>query len=137
MKIWCVQLKRILERTDNSPLLHFFCIFVKCHGHLFMKLYLKQQYWKICVHWVLKMFMEQHKIKTAGQCIGFYWHNRVSKVNTLFRQIVLRTKHLNWSNSPWSGVANYHYQGWNWSRHFPFGRSYAQCFGTDKKFTNG
>ena len=37
MKIWCVQLKRRLGRTDDSPLRHFPCVFLKFHGHFFKK----------------------------------------------------------------------------------------------------
>ena len=37
MKIWCVQSKRRLGRTDDSPLRHFPCIFLKFYGHFFTK----------------------------------------------------------------------------------------------------
>ena len=43
MKIWCVQLKRRLRRTDDSPLRHFPCIFLKFHGHFFTKLCLRSK----------------------------------------------------------------------------------------------
>ena len=43
MKIWCVQLKGRLGRTDDSdsPLRHFLCIFLKFHGHFLTKLCLR------------------------------------------------------------------------------------------------
>jgi hypothetical protein len=41
MKIWCVQLKRRFGTTDDSPLRHFPCIFLKFHGHFFTKLCLE------------------------------------------------------------------------------------------------
>ena len=37
-EILCVQLKRRSERTDDSPLRHFPCIFLKFHCHFFTKL---------------------------------------------------------------------------------------------------
>ena len=35
--------ERIKERTDNSPLRHFPCIFLKFHGHFFTKLCLRSK----------------------------------------------------------------------------------------------
>ena len=49
-KIWCVLLKRRLERTDDSPLRHFPCIFLKFHGHFFTKLCLINIIFGNCVH---------------------------------------------------------------------------------------
>ena len=49
MKIWCVQLKRRSERTDDSPLRHFPCIFLKFHGHFFTKLCLVNLSFRNCV----------------------------------------------------------------------------------------
>jgi len=43
MKIWYVQLKRRLGRTDDSPLRHFPCIFLKFHGHFFTELCLRSK----------------------------------------------------------------------------------------------
>jgi len=43
MKIWCVQLKRKLRRTGDSPLCHFPCIFLKFHGRFFTKLCLRSK----------------------------------------------------------------------------------------------
>jgi len=37
------QLKRRLGRTDDSPLRHFPCIFIKFHGHFFTKLCLRSK----------------------------------------------------------------------------------------------
>ena len=55
MKIWCVQLKRRSERTDNTPLRHFPCIFLKFHGHFFTKLCLMDlgKYWRALWYSVL------------------------------------------------------------------------------------
>ena len=43
MKIWCLQLKRRLGRTDDSELRHFPWIFLRFHGHFFTKLYLRSK----------------------------------------------------------------------------------------------
>ena len=49
MKIWCMQLKRRLDRADNSPLHHFPCIFLKFHRHFFTKLCLINSSFRNCV----------------------------------------------------------------------------------------
>jgi hypothetical protein len=50
MKIWCVEWKRRLKRTDDSPFRHFPCIFHKFQGHFFTKLFLKNFIFGNCVH---------------------------------------------------------------------------------------
>jgi hypothetical protein len=49
MKIWFVQLKG-LDRTDDSPLRHFPCIFLTFHGHFLTKLILINLSFGNCVH---------------------------------------------------------------------------------------
>ena len=72
MKIWCEQLKRRLERTDDSPLRHFPCIFLKFHGHFFTKLCLMNlKFRKLWARWVPKMLTEEHKLKRQASALDF------------------------------------------------------------------
>jgi len=71
MKIWCVQLKRRLQKTDNSPLHHFpwFPQISLSLLHEIMSVKLKFQ--KLCAHWVLKMLTERHKLKWQASTLDF------------------------------------------------------------------
>ena len=70
MKIWCVQLKIRLERTDDSPLRHFPCIFLKFHGHSEI-VSDKLKFQKLCARWVPKMLTEEHRLKRQASALDF------------------------------------------------------------------
>jgi len=71
MKIWCMQLKRRLEKIDNSPLHHFPCISSNFMVTSYEILSDKLEFWKLCAHCVLKMLTEEHKLKQQAGTLGF------------------------------------------------------------------
>jgi len=77
MKIWCMQLKRRLERTDDSPLSHFPCIFLKISRSLLHEIVSdKLKFRKLCACWVPKMLMEEHKLKWQASALDFLtWYS--------------------------------------------------------------
>ena len=75
MKIWCVQLKRRLGRTDNSPLRHFPCIFLKFHGHFFTKL---------CLRSKKPLPLALHHRRHHSTMKGYKnWHNTMTSASTM------------------------------------------------------
>jgi hypothetical protein len=71
MKIWCMQWKRRVKRTDDSPFHHFPCIFHKFHGHFFTKLCLITSFSVIVFTLDAEVGYGRTQNGTAGQCFDF------------------------------------------------------------------
>ena len=72
MKIWCMLLKRRLEKTYYSPLHHFPYIFLKFHCQFLSKLCLiNHKFLKLCANWVPKIFTEEHKLKQQSSTLDY------------------------------------------------------------------
>ena len=84
MKIWCMLLKRRLEKMCNSPLHHFPCIFFKFRCQLLSKLCLiNLSFWN-CVHngcW--RFFTEEHKLEQQARTLDYLTQYSEEEKNSL------------------------------------------------------
>ena len=88
MKIWCVHLKRILERTNDLPLHHIPCIFPKFHGHFFTKLCLINSGFRNCVHAEYWRCLWKNSSWNGRPVHWPFWHDTVRKVITFLSHVV-------------------------------------------------
>jgi hypothetical protein len=79
MKIFCVQLKRRLERTDDSPLRYFPCIFFEFHGHFFTKYCLINLSFGNCVHTACRRCLRNNTNWNGRPVLWTVWHDTVRK----------------------------------------------------------
>ena len=109
MKIWCMLLKRRLEKMCNSPLHHFPCFFFKFRCQLLSKLCLiNLSFWN-CVHngcW--RFFTEEHKLEQQARTLDYLTQYSEEEKNSLSHVVtgnetLVSHEAPNWSSSPWSG----------------------------------
>ena len=79
MKIWCFDLKRRLEKTNDSPLRHFPCISLKFHCHCFTKLCLINLSFGNCVDAVCWRCLPKDTNWNCRPVHWTFWHNAVRK----------------------------------------------------------
>jgi len=71
-----------LETTDDSPLHHFPCIFLKFHGHFFTKLCLVKLSFGNCVQTVCRRCIRKNTNWNSRPRHWNFWHNTVRKAKT-------------------------------------------------------